>query len=436
MASQIKTELEEIFDSITDTAKSMSDEGDDNGYSIGDNASGKSFEEKVDDLNAATSSQEAGLSLGGPSDEPSTPKNEPAPPAPVLAEADEVGDALDVDLVKDKVPADGLEDMLKESLKSDGNVVSSTEENSNEISSVEESLSASSEEDAFGIDDESVKNEPEEIRETLNASSENDDNTSVKDDTQDDDNSWVFSPPAPKFADFYNVKRNVVERILINGKLPFDVFQDELADAFVRMGNSTFDPVEQAEKMKEVQTWRDRIEMIRSQASDQYFLWKRHMDILRGMAGRAENAKGAAVDAAAGTHLLDCEYYWGRLEALYKKTEGVIKSLDAAYESLSRQATLCLPDASVERYDRSKYKSNIEDKSNGFGDETIEEEKAESKSSNDNRARATTLSQSSSSQSNEDFDALISDPEPNDTDDVMDGWNVVKEPVVYDKKKK
>ena len=68
-------------------------------------------------------------------------------------------------------------------------------------------------------------------------------------------------------------------------------------------------------------------------------------------------------------HMGDLEYYYSQLEALYNNCYKVEKTLEAAYEMLSRKVSICMELKPIDRYDRSKRSNNYrENKSSELDD--------------------------------------------------------------------
>ena len=157
-----------------------------------------------------------------------------------------------------------------------------------------------------------------------------------------DPEAWHLTPPSPKFTEMYLAKRRAIGYMLPGGKLPFERFEREIEEANINPNTVTYDLNELYERMQDIQGYKHRVLDIKLQAEHQFFLWKRHMEMFRGWAARVEGAKGAAVEGVAYQHLWDWEKYWGQLESLAKTSEGVMRTLEGAYDCLSRQVTIIL----------------------------------------------------------------------------------------------
>ena len=96
---------------------------------------------------------------------------------------------------------------------------------------------------------------------------------------------------------------------------------------------------------------RERLKEMQIQISTQYFLWKRCIVLMRGKLARTESDKPVIKqEGVCYEHMRDMEFYYSDLEGLHDAVEKVGKTLDGAFDCLSRQVTICLPLKSIERY--------------------------------------------------------------------------------------
>jgi len=155
---------------------------------------------------------------------------------------------------------------------------------------------------------------------------------------------WKTTEPAPKYASFYREKRDALENeLLIGGEIDFDQFHAELEKASVDISvGDTFVAELVCKKMEEVQRWRDRIKHLQLQVNKQYFRWERSIDLFEGLLSRVEYERGKQ-DGLKYEHMYDMEMYFGSLKSLHKSIECVSKTLDGAFECLSRQVTVIMP---------------------------------------------------------------------------------------------
>lgn len=163
---------------------------------------------------------------------------------------------------------------------------------------------------------------------------------------------WKLISPELKFNKFYEEKASVLSNYLLKGdEIPFDKYFEELGEASVDIDVPIWDSEEVGRRITLVQKWRDRIKAIQLHVNKQYFVWSRFIDLLSGVLARvdyekpAERQKGVTYE-----HLSDFEGYFGALEGLHNSCQAVNKHLDAAYNSLSRQAAIVQPLNESERW--------------------------------------------------------------------------------------
>jgi len=164
---------------------------------------------------------------------------------------------------------------------------------------------------------------------------------------------WQFSPPSEKWVIFYAHKKDVVKTILEMGdgkQIPYHHWMNQIAEAKVDLKNSTWDPREIYTKMRICQDWINRISLIYSTVSRQYFAADRFGDLLHGVINRTQSEK--PVNKQEGLffeHLRDFELYLSWLKTVFKVSEHTLKTLDGAMGCLSRQVTIALPQKELER---------------------------------------------------------------------------------------
>jgi hypothetical protein len=163
---------------------------------------------------------------------------------------------------------------------------------------------------------------------------------------------WILDPPAPKWSDFYNFKRSYLSMLLIGGRLPFDDWMAEFSNASGDV-HTSYDLDAMYVRLEDIQGWKNRVREIQIQMMNQYFLWKRVMDIMRSKAAKTEGDKVAWGDEASCPHLTDFEGYWARLEGCVKGGELVMRNLDSASDTLNRGITIALQahERGIERFE-------------------------------------------------------------------------------------
>jgi hypothetical protein len=168
-----------------------------------------------------------------------------------------------------------------------------------------------------------------------------------------DDDRWLLRSPGPKYDRLYHEKQialgNGSRSILKGGEIKFDEWFEELANSNIDITVKTFDPRDIHEKMQQVQQLRTRVEYIRLRVSQQYHHWERFIELFHGVLCRTEYERGKQ-EGLYYEHLRDMEHYFCSLKSLYKAAEGVMRTLDGAFECLSRQVTILLPMKEIERH--------------------------------------------------------------------------------------
>jgi len=183
--------------------------------------------------------------------------------------------------------------------------------------------------------------------------------------SQSSGHKWRLESTDQKYDSFYRQKKSLLNRILIDGPLPFDKLMNELRDSSIDLSYATFDTEIVAKKMYHVQQMRDRIKEIQIQCNNQYFLWERSIELMHGLLARTQYEKPAAKqDGLIYEHMEDMEIYFHRLKALHRSAEAVVKNLDGAFECLSRRATIAMPTKQVERkqYSQDQEENNTQSK--------------------------------------------------------------------------
>ena len=153
---------------------------------------------------------------------------------------------------------------------------------------------------------------------------------------------WSIESPSSMYREFYERKRELIE--MTGEQLNFDVLNRELKASSVNVTDRVFDKGVVIAKMEQVQGFRERVKNIYIDCSVQYFLWKRWIekDLLRGYLARVNYIKPAIKqEGLVLEHMRDIEFYFARLESLYSNCAKVEKTLEAAYELLSRKASIC-----------------------------------------------------------------------------------------------
>ena len=157
-------------------------------------------------------------------------------------------------------------------------------------------------------------------------------------------NSWSIESPSPKFNDFYRYKIKVIKRCCVRGQIPFEKWLNELKDSSVDMSVVTFDTRKIYTKMQKIQMFLERLKEMQIESEPQYFLWKRAIVLMRGKLARIESDKPAIKqEGIYSDYMYDVEMYFADLEGFHEIAEKISKTLDGAFNCLSRQVTIAMP---------------------------------------------------------------------------------------------
>lgn len=167
------------------------------------------------------------------------------------------------------------------------------------------------------------------------------------------DDVWLLESPAPKYNKFYFEKTTAINAgsrsILPGGAINFTKYFNELADLNCDITVSTYDLEVIYQKMQNVQQLRERCKHIQLHASQQYYLWERYIELFHGILCRVEYERGKQ-DGIYYEHMRDMEHYYCSLKALHRNADQVMRTLDGAFECLSRQVTIAMPMKDIERF--------------------------------------------------------------------------------------
>lgn len=153
---------------------------------------------------------------------------------------------------------------------------------------------------------------------------------------------WQIVSSSAKFEKFYEQKADMIMAITHGRQIPFSKYRQELMDSITDVSCRIFDGIEIAHKMSNVQALRNRVSQIQTDINDQYFEWKRSVELMRGVLARTMYERGKQ-EGIEKEHMSDMEIYFSKLESLHRSAEGVEKNLDSAMSVLSRQLNVCTP---------------------------------------------------------------------------------------------
>lgn len=163
---------------------------------------------------------------------------------------------------------------------------------------------------------------------------------------------WLLDSPAPKYNKFYQEKAMALRgsrNILQGGEVPFTKYFNELAELNCDVTVQTADLEAIHNKMQQVQQLRERLRHIQQHVDQQYYMWERYIELFHGVLCRIEYERGKQ-DGLYYDHMRDMEHYYCSLKALHRIGEQVMRTLDGAFECLSRQVTIAMPMREAERH--------------------------------------------------------------------------------------
>ena len=155
---------------------------------------------------------------------------------------------------------------------------------------------------------------------------------------------WLFENVNPKWNEYYEYKKKCFDILFHKSKqVEYFFHMSELKQASVEI-KSVWDAGTVVEQMRLVQQWRNRVKQIQINTSEHLFLTKRLVSLLRGVVDSVQYDKPVSKqEALYYLHLRDFEVYCCWLEALDKCSEISSKTLDGAFDMLSRQVTVMMP---------------------------------------------------------------------------------------------
>ncbi len=154
---------------------------------------------------------------------------------------------------------------------------------------------------------------------------------------------WNSESPCELYDSFYDIKNNHINTFSGGEQLDFDSLYAELFGAKVDTSTEVLDQYILVEKMDAVIQCIERVAMIQVQINQQHFVWKRFVELLRGALARVQYLKPVLKqDGLILEHMGDIEFYSDRLAAIRDSADKVMKTLEKAFESLSRKVSIML----------------------------------------------------------------------------------------------
>ena len=158
--------------------------------------------------------------------------------------------------------------------------------------------------------------------------------------------------PSKLYNNFYQTKRELIEKFTPGGHIPFESWTSELINCKVdNMQTEIFDNKTYVRQMGQIQQHMDRVKNIQIKCNNQYFIWERFIPNIAGALARVEYLKPSIKqDGLAHQHMRDIEWYFGNLKHIHESAKGVMKTLEKAFETVSRKATITSPVRSSDKY--------------------------------------------------------------------------------------
>lgn len=330
-------ELEDIFGVPTDgsnidAADDSSEESQENAYAAVASESDETFEDKANVLKTALASSVASDSeeventdISEEEETSSEPEQETQDLGSIIEAASNASKAGEKPSAVEEIRDEQSSDNSVASESSDG-------EDEREDGSVSGSDSILPEEDRA--------EEPIEVSEPISETGDQNEDLRKQ--------GFLVDAPSKLYEAFFDMKIQAIRTHLLNNeKLPIDKYMREMTKAYVPIKVNLTDTETLSNKMQEIQRNRDRIIQIKTYVNYQYFRWKRLVTMMHGQLARIIYEKPAAKqEGVIYEHMRDLEEYYNDIESAYETTKDIIANLDAAYDNLSRQVTLAMPNKS------------------------------------------------------------------------------------------
>jgi len=168
---------------------------------------------------------------------------------------------------------------------------------------------------------------------------------------EDGEVQWILESPSRLYDTFYSDKKEVISSITDGFHIPFGNWTGELIDCRVEINTEVFDNKTYINQMYLIQNFLDRVKNIQIKVNNQFFLCHEFLPKLKGCLARVEYLKPALKqDGLDYEHLKDLMWYHSKLEHLHESSKNVVRTLEKAWETVSRKASLTTPTRSAEKY--------------------------------------------------------------------------------------
>lgn len=198
-----------------------------------------------------------------------------------------------------------------------------------------------------------------EDKKTVDDSGEKITNTSVFS-SQKKKEKWKLENSDLIFEKFYIYKKEALsDWLLTGGAIDFNFINSQLVESRVDLSNVNFaDFSILFDMLKQIQRYKDNITQLELICNNQYFCWKRAIELFQGVLAQCYYEKPAAKqDGVVYEHMNDFVSYFTKLESLHYNIQSVIKNLDQAFDTVSRQITLSMPSRDYESVENRTNKS-------------------------------------------------------------------------------
>ena len=161
---------------------------------------------------------------------------------------------------------------------------------------------------------------------------------------------WSFNSPAPMWDSFYAQKRLLIQSHMIGAQVEYEKWLNEMSEARVDISSEIFDQELMVKQMEEVQQHRERMKFIAIRVNNQYFMFKKFEEMLRGFLAKVQYVKPQIKqEGFIMEHMQDVVLYLSRLDALHDSVIKVEKTLAGAFDVLSRKVTISMELSPAER---------------------------------------------------------------------------------------
>lgn len=155
---------------------------------------------------------------------------------------------------------------------------------------------------------------------------------------------WLLTTQNSKWKPIYNMKEEALNILFLDqGQLNYYSLVKELRDTSAKV-KCVWDNQSTYEQMCYIQNHRDRIKQIQVECNHHLFFLDRFLDMLKGKVDEIQyNRPASKQEGLYHLHLRDLEIYLSWLKSIHKSSEMCVKTLDGAFETLSRQITIMMP---------------------------------------------------------------------------------------------